>query len=69
MNGGAMTRYLLRVYREATYYPDKQLHSHSLGRLERRAKQLEREGYRVKLLAMTTDGPSTPASLSLPRYD
>jgi len=51
-----MTRYLLRVYRDTTYYPDMQLHSHSLGRLERRAKQLEREGYRVKLLATTADG-------------
>jgi len=60
---------MLRVYRETTYYPDKQLHSHSLGRLERRAKQLEREGYRVKLLAMTAHGPSTPPSRLPRRYD
>ena len=64
-----MTRYLLRVYREKAYYPDKQLQSHSLGRLERRAKQLEREGYRVKLLAMTAHGPSTPPSRLPRRYD
>jgi hypothetical protein len=47
-----MTRYLLRVYRGSTYYPDKQVQSHSLGRLERRAQQLEHEGYRVKLAAI-----------------
>ena len=64
-----MTRYLLRVYRDTTYYPDMQLHSHSLGRLERRAKQLEREGYRVKLLATTADAPPTPPSRSPAGYD
>jgi hypothetical protein len=67
MNGGVMTRYLLRVYRGTTYYPDKQLHSHSLGRLERRAEQMRREGYGVKLLAMTVNGPSTPPSRSAKR--
>jgi hypothetical protein len=52
-----MTRYLLRVYRGATYYPDKQVGSQSLGRLERRAQQLEREGYRVRLLTITGAAP------------
>jgi hypothetical protein len=46
-----MTRYLLRVYRGEAYYPDKKLQSLSRGRLERRAQQLEREGFRVKLLS------------------
>jgi hypothetical protein len=44
-----MTRYLLRVYRGSSYYPDKKLNSVSRGRLERRAQQLEREGFRVWL--------------------
>ena len=52
--GGAMTRYLLRVYRGSAYYPDKKLQSTRRGRLERRARQLEREGFRVRLL--TVDG-------------
>lgn len=57
-----MTRYLLRVYRGPTYYPDKQVRSQSLGRLERRAQQLEREGYRVTLLAITDATASMPPS-------
>jgi hypothetical protein len=48
-----MTRYLLRVYRGSAYYPDKKLQSLSRGRLERRAQQLEREGFRVRLQAVT----------------
>ena len=59
MKGEAMARYLLRVYRGPTYYPDKQVGSQSLGRLERRAQQLEREGYRVKLLTITGTEPSS----------
>ena len=47
-----MTRYLLQVYRESCYFPDRDLHSLSRGRLERRAEQLEREGFQVKLLAL-----------------
>ena len=50
-----MTRYLLRVYRGSAYYPDKKLQSLSRGRLERRALQLEREGFRVKLLTITAE--------------
>ena len=46
-----MTRYLLRVYRGSAYLPDRKLQSLSRGRLERRARQLEREGFRVRLLA------------------
>jgi hypothetical protein len=49
-----MTRYLLRVYRGSAYYPEKKLQSTSRGRLERRAQQLEREGFRVRIL--TADG-------------
>ena len=47
-----MTRYLLQVYKGPSYYPDRDLHSLSRGRLERRAEQLVREGFRVKLLPL-----------------
>jgi hypothetical protein len=47
-----MTRYLLRVYRGTAYYPEKKLQSTSRGRLERRARQLEREGFRVRILSV-----------------
>jgi hypothetical protein len=50
-----MTRYLLRVYRGSAYYPEKKLQSLSRGRLERRAQQLERDGFRVRLLAVTRE--------------
>jgi hypothetical protein len=48
-----MTRYLLRVYRGSAYHPEKKLQSMSRGRLERRAQQLEREGFRVRILTVT----------------
>ena len=51
-----MTRYLLHVYRGSSYYPDKKLQSLSRGRLERRAQQLRREGFRVQLLAIRRGG-------------
>jgi hypothetical protein len=47
-----MTRYLLQVYKASSYYPDRDLQSLSRGRLERRAQQVEREGFRVKLLPL-----------------
>jgi hypothetical protein len=47
-----MTRYLLRVYRGSAYHPEKRLQSTSRGRLERRARQLEREGFRVRMSAV-----------------
>lgn len=47
-----MTRYLLRVYRGTAYHPERRLESTSRGRLEIRARQLEREGYHVRLLAV-----------------
>ena len=53
-----MTRYLLRVYRGtegSVYYPDKTLRSLSRGRLSRRGQKLEREGFRVRLVAITGD--------------
>jgi len=50
-----VTRYLLQVYRGSSYYPDKELHSLSRGRLERRAEQLEREGFQVKLLTIRNE--------------
>jgi hypothetical protein len=45
----------LQVYRGSSYYPDKGVQSLSRGRLERRAEQLEREGFRVRLLAVSGD--------------
>ncbi len=59
-----MTRYVLRVYRgpdRSAYYPDKTLRSFSRGRLARRGQKLEREGFRVRLVAIAGDRctPST----------
>jgi hypothetical protein len=52
-----MTRYLLRVYgtEGSAYYPDKTLRSLSRGRLARRGEKLEREGFQVRLVAITGD--------------
>jgi hypothetical protein len=50
-----MTRYLLRVYRGSAYCPDKKLQSLSRGRLERRAEQLQHEGFQVTLVAVSGD--------------
>jgi hypothetical protein len=47
-----MTRYLLKVYRGSSYYPDKTLESLSRGRLERRAEQLKHEGFSVTILVV-----------------
>jgi hypothetical protein len=46
-----MTRYSLQVYRGSAYYPDKDLRSLSRAHLLRRARELEREGFSVRLLA------------------
>ncbi len=58
-----MTRYLLRVYgtEGSVYYPDQTLRSLSRGRLARRGQKLEREGFRVSLVAITGDN-CAPAS-------
>ena len=50
-----MTRYLLRVYRGSAYYPDKKLQSVSRGRVERRARQLEREGFHVRIMTVAPE--------------
>jgi hypothetical protein len=52
-----MTRYLLRVYgtEGSVYFPDQTLRSLSRGRLARRGQKLEREGFRVTLVAITGD--------------
>ena len=52
-----MTRYLLLVYRGTSYYPDKNLQSRSRGRIERRAQQLEHEGFRVRLTVVSGQSP------------
>ena len=51
-----MTRYSLQVYRGVAYHPERKLQSTSRGRLERRARQLEREGFRVRVLAVGEEG-------------
>ena len=55
-----MPLYVLQVYRGASYYPDRNLHSRSRGRLDRRAQQLEREGFHVIMIAVTPEGRSPP---------
>jgi hypothetical protein len=50
-----MTRYSLHVYRGSAYYPDKDLRSFSRGRLARRARELERQGFHVRLLAIACE--------------
>ena len=47
-----MRRYLLRVYSDAGYYPDRTVQSLSRWRVERRARQYESEGFDTKLLAV-----------------
>jgi len=47
-----MARYLLRVYSDAGYHPDRTLQSRSRRRVERRAKQYQSEGFDTKLLAV-----------------
>jgi hypothetical protein len=56
-----MTRYLLQVYRGSSYYPDKNLQSRSRGRIERRAQQLEHEGFQVRLI-VASGQPREPAA-------
>jgi len=51
-----MTLYLLQVYRGASYYPDRTCKATVGGVWKRRARQLEREGFSVKLLALTAQG-------------
>jgi hypothetical protein len=51
-----MTRYLLRVYRGSAYHPERKLQSTNRGRLEIRARQLEREGFRVRMLSVGGEG-------------
>jgi hypothetical protein len=63
-----MIRYLLRVYSEAGYYPDKTLHSVSRRRVERRARQLQREGFGTELL--TVHSPrDLPISASAEKHE
>jgi hypothetical protein len=47
-----MTHYLLRVYSDAGYFPEKSVQSLMRRRVERRALRLEDEGFRTKLLAV-----------------
>lgn len=46
-----MTHYLLRVYSDAGYFPDKAVKSLMRRRVERRALRLEEEGFKTKLVA------------------
>lgn len=47
-----MTRYVVRVYKGCSYYPDRKLQSISRGRIERRIEHLVGEGYEPKLLVI-----------------
>ncbi len=47
-----MTRYTLRVYSHAGYYPDKTSQSLSRRRVERRAARLRREGFATTLACL-----------------
>jgi hypothetical protein len=47
-----MTRYMVRVYKGCSYYPDRKLQSHSRKRAERRIEQLKAEGFEPKLLTV-----------------
>jgi acid stress-induced BolA-like protein IbaG/YrbA len=49
-----MTHYLLRVYSDAGYFPEKSVQSLVRCRVERRALRLEGEGFRTKLLAVSS---------------
>jgi len=49
-----MTHYLLRVYSDAGYFPEKSVQSLVRCRDERRALRLEDEGFRTKLLAVSS---------------
>jgi hypothetical protein len=53
-----MTRYLLRVYSDASYHPDRGMHSISRRRLERWASALERDGFATKILQLPA--PTAP---------
>jgi hypothetical protein len=49
-----MTHYLLRVYSDAGYFPDKSVQSLMRRRVERRARRLEGEGFTTKVVAITS---------------
>lgn len=45
-----MTRYIVKVYKGCSYYPDRKLQSVSRGRVDKRMEQLRREGFEPKLI-------------------
>jgi hypothetical protein len=49
-----VTRYVVRVYKGCSYYPDRKLQSLSRGRIDRRMEQLKAEGYEPKLFVVPT---------------
>jgi hypothetical protein len=46
-------RYVVRVYRGPSYYPDRTLQTHSRGRADRRMEQIRAEGFTPKLIAVS----------------
>ena len=59
-----MSHYVVRVYTQAGYRPDLGLRSVSRTRAERRARRLQRDGFRTQL---TVDAaPARPAPSTTP---
>lgn len=47
-----MTRYTVKVYKGASFFPDRTLKTHSRGRADRRMEHLRAEGFTPKLVAI-----------------
>lgn len=45
-----MESYIVRVYRGASLYPDRELRTHSFKRARKRIERLIREGFQPKLI-------------------
>lgn len=50
--GDAMTRYTVKVFRGASFFPDRTLKTHSRGRADRRMEHLRAEGFSPKLVTI-----------------
>jgi hypothetical protein len=56
-----MSHYVLRVYTQAGYRPDLGLRSSIRARAERRARRLQREGFRTRVVAERAPRGPEPA--------
>lgn len=59
-----MSHYVLRVYTQAGYRPDLGLRSISRMRTERRARRLQREGFRTRVLTVRAASRADPPASS-----